>query len=199
MGLNSCSNSITPPPPPPVSVNTYKVKPGSAFFYISYPATITAVNQVEVKPQVAGYITGIFFTEGQEVKKGQKIYQIDQQQYKGAYEQAVAQLHVSEANLSKLQQDADRYVELGRQDAIAQQTINNALEDLQAAKKQVEAAKANVSAVQVNITIFINLCSPLRNDWYIPGESWCCRFSWKHRIEYYLITPLQPMCLWMKL
>jgi RND family efflux transporter MFP subunit len=150
-GLNSCSNTTVPPPPPPVSVNTYKVKPGTAFFYISYPATVTAVNQVEVRPQVAGYITGIFFTEGQEVKKGQKLYQIDQQQYQGAYEQAVAQLHVNEANLAKLQQDADRYEELGRQDAIAKQTVDHALEDLQAAKKQVEAAKANVSAVEVNL------------------------------------------------
>jgi RND family efflux transporter MFP subunit len=150
-GLNSCSNTTVPPPPPPVSVNTYKVKPGTAFFYISYPATVTAVNQVEVRPQVAGYITGIFFTEGQEVKKGQKLYQIDQQQYQGAYEQAVAQLHVNEANLAKLQQDADRYEELGRQDAIAKQTVDHALEDLEAAKKQVEAAKANVSAVEVNL------------------------------------------------
>jgi len=150
-GLNSCSNTTVPPPPPPVSVNTYKVKPGSAFFYNSYPATITAVNQVDVRPQVAGYITGIFFTEGQEVKKGQKLYQIDQQQYKGAYEQAVAQLNVSEANLAKLQQDADRYVELGKQDAIAQQTVDHALADLQAGKKQVESAKANVLAVEVNL------------------------------------------------
>jgi RND family efflux transporter MFP subunit len=159
-GLNSCSNTAVPPPPPPVNVNTYTVKSGSARFYNSYPATITAVNQVDVKPQVAGYITGISFTEGQEVKKGQKLYQIDQQQYVGAYEQAVAQLHVSEANLAKLQQDADRYVELGKQDAIAQQTVDHALADLQAAKKQVDAAKANVSAIEVNLR-YSSIYAPL--------------------------------------
>jgi RND family efflux transporter MFP subunit len=159
-GLNSCSNTAVPPPPPPVNVNTYTVKSGSARFYNSYPATITAVNQVDVRPQVAGYITGIFFTEGQEVKKGQKLYQIDQQQYQGAYEQAVAQLHVSEANLAKLQQDADRYVELGKQDAIAQQTVDHALADLLAAKKQVDAAKANVSAIEVNLR-YASIYAPL--------------------------------------
>ena len=83
--------------------------------------------------------------------KGQKLYSIDPQQYRGAYEQAVAQLHVNEANLAKLQQDADRYTELGKQDAIAQQTVQHAQEDLEAGKKQVEAAKANVSAVEVNL------------------------------------------------
>jgi membrane fusion protein (multidrug efflux system) len=147
----SCAHQAPPPPPPPVAVNVYTVKAGNAIFYNSYPATVTAVNQVEVRPQVAGYITGIYFKEGQRVEKGQKLYQIDQQQYRGAYEQATAQLNASEANLAKVQQDADRYQELGRQDAVAQQTVQHALADLQTAKKQVDAAKANVSAMEVNL------------------------------------------------
>jgi RND family efflux transporter MFP subunit len=159
-GLVSCGHQDPPPAPPPVSVNVYTVKKGSARYFDSYPATITAVNQVEVRPQVAGYITGIFFQEGQHVEKGQKLYQIDQQQYRGAYEQAVAQLNASEANLDKAQQDADRYEELGKQDAIAQQTVQHAMTDLQAAKKQVEAAKANVSAVEVNLR-YSTILAPL--------------------------------------
>src|SRR5450755_730903 len=159
-GLASCSHPAPPPPPPPTAVNVYTVKEGSARYYNSYPATVTAVNQVEVRPQVAGYITGIFFREGQHVEKGQKLYSIDQQQYLGAYEQAVAQLNASQANLAKLQQDADRYEDLGKQDAIAQQTVQHALADLQAGKKQVDAAKANVSSVEVNLrysTIYASL------------------------------------------
>ena len=70
---------------------------------------------------------------------------------RGAYNQAVAQLNASQANLDKVQQDADRYEELGKQDAVAQQTVQHALADLQTAKKQVDAAKANVSAIQVNL------------------------------------------------
>jgi RND family efflux transporter MFP subunit len=150
-GLFSCGNQPPPPPPPPVSVNVYTVKAGSAEYYNTYPATVTAVNQVEVRPQVAGYITGIYFKEGQHVEKGQKIYSIDQQQYLGAYNQAVAQLNASQANLDKVQQDADRYQELGKQDAVAQQTVQHAMADLQTAKKQVDASKANVSAVEVNL------------------------------------------------
>jgi RND family efflux transporter MFP subunit len=150
-GLFSCGSQPPPPPPPPVSVNVYTAKSGSAEYYNSYPATVTAVNQVEIRPQVAGYITGIFFKEGQHVEKGQKIYSIDQQQYLGAYNQSVAQLNASQANLDKVQQDADRYQELGKQDAVAQQTVQHALADLQTAKKQVDAAKANVSAVEVNL------------------------------------------------
>jgi RND family efflux transporter MFP subunit len=147
----ACSHAPAPPPPPPVNVNTYTVKSGSAVYFNSYPATVTPVNEVEIRPQVAGYITGIFFKDGQKIEKGQKLYQIDQQQYRGAYEQAVAQKNASEANLAKVQQDADRYTELGKQDAVAQQTVQHALADLETAKKQLDASKANVSAVEVNL------------------------------------------------
>jgi RND family efflux transporter MFP subunit len=149
--LYSCGSQPPPPPPPPTAVNIYTVKEGSAQYYNSYPATVTAINEIEIRPQISGYITGIFFVEGQHVNKGQKLYQIDQQQYRGAYDQAVAQLNTSQANLTKLQQDADRYEELGKQDAVAQQTVQHALADLEAGKKQVDAAKANVSAVEVNL------------------------------------------------
>jgi len=161
LGTVACGHQAPPPPPPPVSVNIYTVKAGNALFYNTYPATVTAVNQVEVRPQVAGYITGIYFKEGQQVEKGQKLYQIDQQQYRSAYDQATAQLNASEANLAKVQQDADRYQELGRQDAVAQQTVQHALSDLQTAKKQVDAAKANVNAMEVNLR-YSTIYAPLK-------------------------------------
>jgi RND family efflux transporter MFP subunit len=85
------------------------------------------------------------------VNKGEKLYTIDQQQYRGAYEQAVANLSVAKANLAKAQQDADRYDELSKQDAIARQILDHALADLEASKKQVDAANANVSAVETNL------------------------------------------------
>jgi membrane fusion protein (multidrug efflux system) len=136
---------------PAVDVNVATVESAPAVYYDNYPATVTPVNEVEIRPQISGYITGIFFKEGQHVTKGEKLYQIDQQQYRGAYEQALAQLSASEANLAKSQQDADRYQELEKQDAIAKQTVDHALADLEAARKQVDAAKANVSAVETNL------------------------------------------------
>src|SRR5207344_869075 len=106
--------AATQGPPPAVAVNIYEVKEGSATYFDEYPGTVTALNEVEIRPQVSGYITGIYFKDGQRIEKGQKLYQIDQQQYRGAYEQAVAQKNESEANLAKVQQDADRYTELGK-------------------------------------------------------------------------------------
>ncbi|HEY2726347.1 MAG TPA: efflux RND transporter periplasmic adaptor subunit, partial [Parafilimonas sp.] len=144
-------NSQQQQAPPPVAVNTDTVDEGSAVYYDNYPATITALVQVDIKPQVAGNITGVFFQDGQQVKKGQKLYTIDPQQYAGAYDQAIANLNVSKANLEKAQKNADRYIELEKNDAIAKQTVDNALADLDAAKMQVAASQANVQTVGTNL------------------------------------------------
>jgi len=151
--VTACSDpsSNRPAAFPPVAVNAIAVHQGSATFYDEFPATVTPLNQVEIRPQVSGYISGIHFKDGQRVNKGEKLYSIDQQQYEGAYQQAIANLNVAKANLAKAQQDADRYTDLAKQDAIAKQTLDHALTDLDAAKMQVEAAKANVSSVQTGL------------------------------------------------
>lgn len=159
--ISSCGaadkNANAPKAPPPVPVNVYALQKGHAVYYDEYPATIVPLNEVQLRPQITGYITGIFFKDGQHVKKGEKLYSIDQQAYEASYNQAVANLNVAKANLGKAQQDADRYDELLKKDAIARQTAEHAQADLQASKMQMEAAKANVSSVQTNVrysTIF---------------------------------------------
>src|ERR1044072_5458537 len=143
--------SSQPAAPPPVPVNVFTVIKGKASYYDQYPATVTALNQVDLRPQVNGYLTGIFFKDGSRVKKGQKLYEIDRQQYVANYLQAQASLQVQETNLMKAQKDADRYHELEKHDAIAKQQVDYADAALEAAKKQVTAAKANVSSVQANV------------------------------------------------
>ena len=138
-------------PPPAVPVSVAKVRDTMAVYYDEYPATVTPLNQVDIRPQVTGYITGIFFKDGQHVTKGEKLYSIDQQQYRGQYEQAVANLNVSKANEARAQQDADRYQQLAEQDAIARQVLEHSIADLNSAKSQVAASEANVSAVQTGL------------------------------------------------
>ena len=153
--MSSCGSSDkgvnAPKAPPPVPVTVYSLQKGNAVYYDAYPATLVPLNEVQLRPQVTGYITGIFFKDGQHVSKGQKLYAIDQQQYAASYNQAVANLNVAKASLGKAQQDADRYDELLKKDAIARQTAEHAQADLQASKMQLEAAKANVASVQTNV------------------------------------------------
>ncbi len=137
--------------PPPTSVTVYEIKKEAAVYYDNYPATITPLNQVELKAQVTGYITGMYFTDGQHVTKGQKLYDIDRLQYQANYDQAVANLNVQKSALARAQQDVDRYNDLLKQDAIAKQRVDYAQADLQSAKSLVAAAQANVSRLSNDI------------------------------------------------
>jgi membrane fusion protein (multidrug efflux system) len=137
--------------PPPVYVSVTTVKDTLAGSYDEYPATLTALNEVKLTAQVNGYITGVYFKDGDKVSKGQKLYTIDQQVYGANLQQAIANLQVQQTNLVKAQKDADRYHDLETHDAIAKQQVDYADAALDAAKKQVNAAQANVNAVRANV------------------------------------------------
>src|ERR1700754_53569 len=133
----------------PVSVVSAKLE--QVTYYDEYPGTITALNQVDITPQVSGYITGVFFKDGQHVMKGQLLYTMDQQQYQANVLQADANYKAAEANLQMAQQDADRYLYLQKNDAVATQLVDHSLASLQAAKMQLAAARAAIQNVQTGL------------------------------------------------
>jgi len=138
-------------PNAPVSVTTKPVSLEAVSYSESYPGTVVALNQIELRAQVSGFVTAIYFKDGDHVSKGQKLYSIDPQLYAANYDQAQANLSVQETNLVKAQKDADRYHELEKNDAIAKQQVDYADAALESAKKQVEAARAAVRGVQTNV------------------------------------------------
>lgn len=146
--------------PPPVPVTITEVKSTDAVYYDEYPASISALDQINITSQVTGYITAIHFKDGQKVKKGELLYSIDQQVYQANLQQAMANLQVQEANLEKSSKDADRYHELDKHDAVAKQQVDYADAALEVSKKQVAAAKANVAAVESSVK-FSSIQAPL--------------------------------------
>lgn len=140
-----------PAGPPPVQITVYDVPAQKTIYFDEYPAVLRSINEVELRAQVSGYITGIHFTEGTKVSKGQKLYSLDQQSTEANYQQAVANLAVQEANLSRALKDVERYRELAKNDAIAKQQVDYAEATYAAAQKQVDAAKAAVQNVQTNV------------------------------------------------
>jgi membrane fusion protein, multidrug efflux system len=150
--LAACnSKQAAPPPPPAPKVTIQEVSLTDAVYYDEYPATITALNQVELRPQVSGFITGVHFADGARVRKGQLLYSIDEQLYSANYQQAVANLQVQEANLNKAQKDAARYHELDKNDAVAKQLVDNADAAVEVSKKLAAAARANIQGVQTSV------------------------------------------------
>lgn len=153
LALGACKEkkAAMPPAPPPAKVTVETVRQADAAYYDEYPATVTALNQVELRPQVSGFVSAVHFKDGDRVRKGQLLYSVDDQLYAANYQQAVAALQVQEANANKAKKDAERYHELDKNDAIAKQVVDNADAALEVARKQADAARANIRAVQTNV------------------------------------------------
>ncbi|HMH32639.1 MAG TPA: efflux RND transporter periplasmic adaptor subunit [Puia sp.] len=141
-----------PPRNPPTPVNLLTVSSKQVLYYDNYPATTEALSQVDLRPEVQGYVTGIFFSEGSYVKKGQKLYEIDERLYKAAYDQAVANVRVAQGNLEQAEQDAKRYEYLIQHNAVAKQTLDHAEIAKQNAQNEVNAAQQAQKTAATNLT-----------------------------------------------
>jgi len=137
------------PPPTPVTLATAQTT--EAVYYDEYPATVVALNTVELRTQATGFVTGIFFKEGEVVPKGKLLYEIDRRQYQAAYEQALADLRSVQANATNAEVNAGRYQRLAAQDAVARQLVDNANTAAATARAQVAAAQASVNIARTNL------------------------------------------------
>ncbi len=154
LGFFSCDQKPTVATPP-VPVNLYTVTKQPVLYYDKYPSTTQALSQVNLLPQIQGYITGIFFNDGAQVKKGQVLYEIDRRLYQSSLDAAEANLKVAQGNLAQAQQDADRYVYLNSYHAVAQQLYDHAVITLQNAKNQVRAAEEALKTAKTNLAFSI--------------------------------------------
>jgi membrane fusion protein (multidrug efflux system) len=154
VGLTACYKKQIPASGP-VAVNVYTVKAKRVFYFDRYPANIVAQSQVDLRPQVQGYITGISFIEGEHVRKGQELYEIDRRLYQESHDQAKANLEVAIGNLKQAQQDADRYTYLNTYDAVAKQILDHAAITLQNAKNTVTAAEQTLKMAETNLNYSI--------------------------------------------
>jgi membrane fusion protein (multidrug efflux system) len=137
-------------PPPPTAVTLVAARTTEAVYYDEYPATAVALNSVELRSQVGGFITGLSFQEGEVVTKGQKLYEIDRRTYEAAYQQALAGLRGTQATVQNAQLNLTRYQRLAQQDAIAGQIVDNAATAYTTAQAQVAQARAAVDLARAN-------------------------------------------------
>jgi RND family efflux transporter MFP subunit len=153
---SACNKQAKPnaaPPPTPVSVA--EAKTADAVYYDQYQGAVVALNSVELRSEVSGFITGIFFKEGDVVPKGKELYEIDRRKYEAAYQEAAANLLSANANLIKAQKDIDRYTMLLKNDAVARQTVDQAQAAYETSKSQVAVAKAGVLSAKTDLSYSI--------------------------------------------
>lgn len=139
-------------PDPAVPVNLIKVPAIKVTYYDKFPATTAALLQVDLRPEIQGYVTAILVKDGAHVKKGEELYEIDKRLFQQAYDQATANLRVAEANQVQAKQDADRYTYLNQYDAVAKQVLDHAVIALQSANEQIKAAEHAAEIAKTNLS-----------------------------------------------
>ena len=110
-------------PPQPVGIAT--AEKGDIRVILNELGTVTSLANVTVKTQLNGYLTEVAFQEGQMVNKGDFLAQIDPRPYQVALEQAQGQLAHDQGLLQQAQTNLKRYQTLGKQDSIAQQSVDD--------------------------------------------------------------------------
>ena len=117
-----------------------------------YPATIRGKQDVEIRPQVSGFITKLCIDEGSVVKKGQPLFIIDQVQYEEAVNIADAAVNVAKSQVSTAQLTADNKKELAKRNIISQYELQMALNDLATAKANLAQANAQLVNARKNLS-----------------------------------------------
>ena len=131
------------PAQPPQTVRVAPVITGDMPLTIDALGTVTPFETVTIRTQIAGTLQNVGFTEGQTVKQGDFIAQIDPRPYEAALAQAQGQLAKDQALLGQAQGDLARYQQLAKQDSIAQQQVTDQMALVAQDKAAIAADQAH--------------------------------------------------------
>jgi membrane fusion protein (multidrug efflux system) len=150
--------AAVPAPPPSVGVQVVTQKGVNRTF--EFVGRIKAVNEVELRARVEGFLEKVLFTEGQHVKTGQLLYQIEKVQYQAEVDRIKANIAIDEAELTNAQVQYDRSFDLAKQNFSAQALVDTNKAKLENAKGKLLYDKAALLQAQANLD-YTDIRSPI--------------------------------------
>jgi RND family efflux transporter MFP subunit len=157
--LAACSpNAATPPALPSISASTPLVKEVTGWDI--FTGRLEAVDTVEVRPRVNGYVERVAFTDGDYVHKGDLLFVIDPRPYQAAVKQAEGQLEQAQAQLVLAGKELERAKSLITTQAIATNVLDQRTENQQAANAAVDVASAALGRAKLDLE-FTQVCAPI--------------------------------------
>lgn len=149
--LASCGGGQQQQQMPVPQIATMTVECGNSELESAYPVTIKGRTDIAIRPQVSGFITKVHVDEGQQVRKGQVLFTLDQVQYQAAVDAAQAAIRVAESAVNTAQLTADNKRRLYDKNIISEYEWQMADNQLKQAKAQLASANAQLVTAQKNL------------------------------------------------
>ena len=146
---------------PPPTVTVAKPVQRTVVDYDEYVGRFVAVDSVEIRSRLSGYLSAIHFTDGQMVKKGDLLFTIDRRPFEIALEQMKANLAQARANLSFAQADLQRGQALLTNKTITEQTYDQRTQAKNVAEASVAAQEAMVNSAELDLDQYSELRAPI--------------------------------------
>lgn len=148
--LSACHKKVQPPPP------SYPVKTGQsvqkeAQIYIEALGHVDSITAINVKSRIMGELTGVYFTQGQEIQKDALLFTIDPRPYQAALKEAEATLEQNLANLALAAEKVKRYRLLAKDEYFSQIDYETLQANLAATSAIVEQNRAQVESAKINL------------------------------------------------
>ena len=135
----------------PLAVGVSTVATGDIPITINALGTVTPLATVTIHPQINGPLVKINFTEGQMVKRGDLLVQIDPRPYQAAVDQADGQLKRDQASLANNKKDLERYKTLLAQNSVSDQVYATQLATVAQTEATIASDRAALEAAQLNL------------------------------------------------
>jgi membrane fusion protein, multidrug efflux system len=152
-GLASAAAQTPPSPsaPPAVPVSVAPVARNDVPILLRNIGTVQALQNALIRTRVDGTLEKVFFTEGQEVKKGEKLVQIDPRPYQAALDQAMARKEQDSSSLANARRDLARYQSLAQREFASRQQVDTQTALVNNLVAALHGDEASVAAAQVNL------------------------------------------------
>jgi RND family efflux transporter MFP subunit len=135
--------------PPPQNVSVVRVKQADVPITVEASGTVTALQSVDLRAQTTSTVAQVLVKDGQNVKKGELLFRFDDRADRAALDKAKAQLARDRASLMDLERQLNRAKELKAQNFIAQNAVDTAQANFDAAQALIRSDEAAVQAAQV--------------------------------------------------
>ncbi|WP_446812115.1 efflux RND transporter periplasmic adaptor subunit [Methylomonas sp. 2BW1-5-20] len=150
--MSGCGESAsTPAAPPPVNVKIAQALSKETTEWDEYTGRVEAVNAVDIRARIGGYLDKVNFVAGAKVKKGDLLFQIDPKPLKAQLNYAVAELERAKTKRELAKNDLSRAENLFKAKAISAEEYDMRNKGLREAAAAVESAEANVNTAKLNL------------------------------------------------